>query len=118
MRTYREALKDCLTEIDLNNGKKLLPIGFPYFVCSLCGLLVWQASAMIGSESPSAAEVEAILFGKNLLYSTLLHNHLWQFLNWLMNEPAEDDDVNDWDGPQTLAEKWNEFAELQRKERK
>ena len=114
---YREALTNAINTVALDNGKKILPMAFPYFLKNLCALLVWDASVISGKEDFTVPEAIYVLSGKDLLAGGILYSHLYSFLEWLLDEEIEDGNL-DWDSIESLSEKWNEFAEIQKKERK
>ena len=111
---YREALTNAINTVALDNGKKILPMAFPYFLKNLCALLVWDASNISDKADFTVPEAIYVLSGKDLLAGGILYSHLDSFLEWLLDEEIEDGNL-DWDTIESLSEKWNEFAELQRK---
>lgn len=114
MKTYREALKDGMEAIEIKKDgeqepTKVLPICLSEFICSIGAILTWQATTQLDSEVPTAAEIMAVFSGVNNLQHAILHAHTNRFLSWLLDQQIEDDD-NEWDGVESLAGKWNEFA--------
>ena len=119
MRTYKEALIDRMQtfkteKIGEQEPSEMLPIVLSQFILSMSAILTWQASSQIDSESPLASEIMAAFSGNDLLNHTALHSHLHGFLSWLLSQQIEDEY---WYRTISLAEKWNEYAEMKRKER-
>ena len=122
MKTYRKVLlngmkRNVLLEVDGEETVEVLNIDVSKFICSLCGIFVYQASKQINKDDFSVSELVDVFGGNDFEQNAVLHSHVTRFLAWLLNQEIKPDDYF-WDSIDSLGEKWNEFAKIDREMRK
>lgn len=131
-----EEIRDADTGEVLTPARKMLPLTLPWFIKHMAALLVYCAEMSLATdfpdmtidgqktsgksvERPSFVDYFRVLHGDDLMRAIPLNLQLQGFLEWWLEQEAKTDNLGDnWCDFETIAENWNEYANIRREERK
>lgn len=129
-----DEIRDEETGEVLEKKCEFFPITFQYFLKSMTAVLVGCLEQMLKADYPdmtigenkvsgkapkeiTAAHYMQVLIGDDLMRGMSLTLQLQGFLEWWLEQEADMENIEKmWYDYDSLAEKWNQYAEIRRKE--